>query len=213
VATRGALAVTHRSLGPDGSIVRAVSVRERIQVSPDLDEQSAEEELRHALTGQGDGVSSIRVQTKEVTRRRQDRDPKVPALDIPVIEQVLEVAIVAVKSHALDAVSGAVASELLDRAIAAVKGRRDSTRREPFPAGSVFEVAPEVLRRASEMLNLPPGSLVPESAVGNTERVDIHARLIEQDGGSRFYHAWGTRDGELGIERMSSSDWRRLFDR
>jgi hypothetical protein len=185
-------------------------VIQRAAVPSDLDEHAAEDELGRALAHDEYGsVPSIRVRTEERPRSQRDLDKELAALDVSMAEPVLRVAVDLAQDHALDAALGAVFGELVERVVAAFKGRRPE--RSPFPDGSVFDVAREIVARASRMLELPPRALVPQSAVGNTERVDVYARVSEQDG-SRFYHAWGTREGEFGVEQVSASDWRGFFD-
>jgi hypothetical protein len=203
------LAVRYRTLDPEGSIVGGVSVVEPIQVPSDADGDQVDEELRSALQAD-DAVRSIRVETREVTRRREHRDSKVPALDVPVVEEVLRVAVDAVRDEAAGVVLSVTLGELLNRAIAAIKGRGRPSTRDPFPPGSLFQVAPGILSEASALIDVPPGALAAERVVGSTQRVDIHARLLVGAGG--YWHVWGTKDGEIGAEKISAAKWRALFD-
>src|SRR5918999_978309 len=121
---KGTLAVAYRSLDPEGSIAGVVSLVEPFQVAADVSDRQVEEELHRALRVDDDAVQSILVTTDEITRRREAREPHVPALDVPLVEEVLRVTLEAVKDEAPQAVTGAILAELVNQALAAIKGRR-----------------------------------------------------------------------------------------
>jgi hypothetical protein len=93
---------------------------------------------------------------------------------------------------------------VLGRIVTTVHGRRLPREQTPFAEEALFDRSASLLQRAALTIGAP---LVPTGAVGDADRIDLHARTLDPEESATYYHVWATSRGGYEIRRISPTQW------